>query len=126
MPTPYVVRYYEDLLAYHDDCATENNISAENLSKYKNQEYAEDEESYCHVKCLTERMSMFNRNKGFQFDNTVTQLAAANHKTVDEIRPIVFECQKLVSETNVCLWAYKGFLCLKQHNLHITARKEVH
>lgn len=53
MPDPYVVRYYEDLLAYHDDCATENNISAENLAKYKNQEYAEDEESYCHVKCLT-------------------------------------------------------------------------
>lgn len=113
---------------YHDECGTENKISAEHITKYKNQEYSQDEESFCHVRCLSKKIGVFDDEHGLLLDNMVKQVAAANHKTEDEVRPIVLDCKTHVDEfkSNHCMWAFKGFLCLKKNHLNVTERKEHH
>lgn len=55
----------------------------------------------------------------------VKQVAAANHKTEDEVRSIVLDCKNQVDEfkTNHCMWAFKGFWCLKKQGFNVTDRK---
>ncbi|XP_063706562.1 general odorant-binding protein 99a-like [Culicoides brevitarsis] len=119
------IKHFEDLMKFHDECGTENGIAADHVAKYKNQEYGQDDESYCHVRCVAKKVGIFDEEHGVLVDEMIKQVAAANGKTEDEVRPIIEECKTSVEEfkSNSCLWAYKGFVCLKKHNLNVTERK---
>uniref|UniRef100_A0A336MC78 CSON015018 protein n=1 Tax=Culicoides sonorensis TaxID=179676 RepID=A0A336MC78_CULSO len=121
----FTVKHFEDLLKYHDECGAENKVAAEHITKFKNQEYGADEESFCHVRCLSMKIGVFDDEHGLLEDNMVTQVAAANNKPVDEVRTVVKECKTMVDEfkSNHCMWAFKGFLCLKKHGFNVTDRK---
>lgn len=114
-------------MKYHDECGAENHVSAEHITKYKNQEYSQEEEAFCHVRCVSKKVGVFDDEHGLLMDHMVKQVAAANGKTEDEVRPIIEECKTAVDEfkSNTCMWAFKGFTCLKKHKLNVTDRKPI-
>lgn len=113
---------------YHDECAKKHSISDEHLEKFKHQDYSEDEESYCHVKCLSKKIGIFDEEHGLLADNMVHQVASGSHKTEEEVRTVVDECNKEVEEFKAdhCKHAYKGFMCLRKHHLQVVDRHPEH
>lgn len=106
---------------YHDECAKDHSIPAEHLEKYKHQHYDDSEEAHCHIKCLSKKIGIFDEDTGLLGDNMVHQVASGSHKTEDEVRQVVEDCNKEVEEFKAdhCLHAYKGFMCLRKHHLQV-------
>uniref|UniRef100_A0A336MF15 CSON015017 protein n=1 Tax=Culicoides sonorensis TaxID=179676 RepID=A0A336MF15_CULSO len=121
----YKIKNFNDLMLYHDECGTENNTPADALAKYKKQKYEANDASYCHIYCLSKKIGVFDDESGILVNNWVQQVVEANHKTVDEIKPIIEKCATDIAQfkENKCLWAFKGFMCTRQAGYEVIERK---
>ncbi|XP_063706524.1 general odorant-binding protein 99a-like [Culicoides brevitarsis] len=121
----YKIKHFDDLMHYHDECATEHNIPADTLAKYKKQKYEDDHQTHCHIHCVAKKLGVFDDEHGMAIDNYVAQVVAANHETEEVVRPKIVHCAEEVEQYKAdhCLWAFKGFFCTKAAGYEVIERK---
>uniref|UniRef100_A0A336M8A7 CSON012498 protein n=1 Tax=Culicoides sonorensis TaxID=179676 RepID=A0A336M8A7_CULSO len=113
----YTVKTCEDLFRYHYECGSENNVPSDVWIRYLKQEFT-DQNALCHVKCLANKFGIYSEENGFNFQNTLKQVAGAFDKPENQINDILVDCQKVADEfkENSCLSVSQAFACLLRNN----------
>lgn len=108
----------ENIAAYRPVCATSLNIPEDKVNEYKKFNFPNDEKTQCYIKCIFEKMGLFDEKEGFNVEHLVKQLGQGKNETA--IRPEIVKCaDKNTQKTNACQWAYRGFDCFKKANLEL-------
>ncbi|XP_062534215.1 general odorant-binding protein 99a-like [Armigeres subalbatus] len=107
----------EDLLQYRTECVSALNVPAEYVEKFKKWEFPEDDTTKCYIKCVFNKMQLFEDTEGPLVDNLVQQLA--HGRDADEVRTEVLKCVDKNTDNNACHWAYRGFQCFQKNNLSL-------
>lgn len=108
----------ENIAAYRPECATSLSIPEDKVNEYKKWIFSNDEKTQCYIKCIFEKMGLFDEKNGFNIENSVKQLGQGKNETT--VRPEVVKCaDKNTQNSNACEWAYRGFDCFKKANLQL-------
>uniref|UniRef100_A0A182KHK4 Odorant-binding protein 9 n=1 Tax=Anopheles christyi TaxID=43041 RepID=A0A182KHK4_9DIPT len=113
----FVVQTREDLLKYRAECVQSLSVSDELVEKYKSWNFPEDDTTQCYIKCIFNKMQLFDDANGPIVDNLVVQLA--HGRDVDEVRAEIVKCAGSNTDGNVCHWAFRGFQCFQKNNLSL-------
>ncbi|XP_055632156.1 general odorant-binding protein 99a-like [Toxorhynchites rutilus septentrionalis] len=113
----FTVQTREDLLRYRSECASSLNIPEETVEKYKKWEFPEEDSTKCYIKCVFNKMHLFDDTTGPNVDNLVQQLA--HGRDADEVRAEVVKCVDKNTDDNACHWAFRGFKCFQKNNLQL-------
>uniref|UniRef100_A0A240PNH4 Odorant-binding protein 9 n=1 Tax=Anopheles epiroticus TaxID=199890 RepID=A0A240PNH4_9DIPT len=117
MSAEFVVQTRDDLLKYRAECVQSLGVSDELVEKYKSWDFPEDDTTQCYIKCIFNKMQLFDDTTGPIVDNLVVQLA--HGRDADEVRAEIVKCAGSNTDGNVCHWAFRGFQCFQKNNLSL-------
>nr|6NBN_A Chain A, AAEL005772-PA [Aedes aegypti]6OG0_A Chain A, AAEL005772-PA [Aedes aegypti]6OGH_A Chain A, AAEL005772-PA [Aedes aegypti]6OII_A Chain A, AAEL005772-PA [Aedes aegypti]6OII_B Chain B, AAEL005772-PA [Aedes aegypti]6OMW_A Chain A, AAEL005772-PA [Aedes aegypti]6OMW_B Chain B, AAEL005772-PA [Aedes aegypti]6OMW_C Chain C, AAEL005772-PA [Aedes aegypti]6OMW_D Chain D, AAEL005772-PA [Aedes aegypti]6OMW_E Chain E, AAEL005772-PA [Aedes aegypti]6OMW_F Chain F, AAEL005772-PA [Aedes aegypti]6 len=113
----FTVSTTEDLQRYRTECVSSLNIPADYVEKFKKWEFPEDDTTMCYIKCVFNKMQLFDDTEGPLVDNLVHQLA--HGRDAEEVRTEVLKCVDKNTDNNACHWAFRGFKCFQKNNLSL-------
>ncbi|XP_065089082.1 general odorant-binding protein 99a-like [Ochlerotatus camptorhynchus] len=113
----FTVSTTEDLQRFRTECVTSLNVPAESVEKFKKWEFPEDDMTMCYIKCVFNKMQLFDDTEGPLVDNLVQQLA--HGRDAEEVRTEVLKCVDKNTDDNTCHWAFRGFKCFQKNNLSL-------
>lgn len=112
------IQTQENLVSYRPECASSLSIPDNVVNEYKKWNFPDDEKTRCYIRCIFEKMGLFEEATGFNVDRLVKQLGQGRNET--QIRPEVEKCaDKNPAKDNACVWAYRGFNCFKAAHLNL-------
>ncbi|KAL1397319.1 hypothetical protein pipiens_009855 [Culex pipiens pipiens] len=113
----FTVKTTDDLQTYRSECVSSLSISDELVAKYRKWDFPEDDTTQCYIKCIFNKMELFDDNNGPIVDNLVLQLA--HGRDADEVRAEILKCVDKNTDDNSCHWAFRGFKCFQTNNLQL-------
>ncbi|XP_053687879.1 general odorant-binding protein 99a-like [Sabethes cyaneus] len=113
----FTVQTSEDLHRYRNECVTALSVPEDHVAKFKKWQFPEDDTTQCYIKCIFNKMQLFDDTDGPLVDNLVQQLA--HGRDADEIRAEIVKCVDKNTDGNTCHWAFRGFKCFQQNNLSL-------
>ncbi|XP_052862705.1 general odorant-binding protein 99a-like isoform X1 [Anopheles cruzii] len=113
----FVVQTRDDLLKYRGECVKSLGVSDELVEKYKSWNFPEDDTTQCYIKCIFNKMQLFDDTNGPNVENLVQQLA--HGRDAEEVRGEINKCTGSNTDGNICHWAFRGFQCFQKNNLSL-------
>lgn len=110
------IQTQENLVSYRPECASSLSISDEAVAEYKKWNFPDDEKTRCYIRCIFNKMGLFEDATGFYVDRLVKQLGQNREEA--EVRTEVLKCaDKNPGKDDACIWAFRGFNCFKAAHL---------
>ncbi|XP_037911144.1 general odorant-binding protein 99a-like [Hermetia illucens] len=114
----YTIKTHDDLIKTRGLCVKELNVPDNYVEKFKKWDFQDDETTRCYIKCVLNKMELFDTANGFNVENLVEQLGQNKDKT--EVRTEVTKCSdKNEQKSDDCTWAYRGFKCFLSKHLQL-------
>ncbi|KXJ69324.1 general odorant-binding protein 99a [Aedes albopictus] len=113
----FTVSTTEDLQRFRNECVSSLSVPADYVEKFKKWEFPEDDTTMCYIKCVFNKMQLFDDTEGPLVDNLVLQLA--HGRDGEEVRTEVMKCVDKNTDNNACHWAFRGFKCFQKNNLSL-------
>lgn len=107
------VQTQDDFDGYRSECILSLQIPEDNVNEYKMDNFPNDERTQCYVKCMLDKLGLFDDRYGFNVERLVTQLGQ-ERRGIDTKNDIEKCADKNSQLTDVCEWAYRGFYCIRQ------------
>lgn len=104
------------MVKYRPECASSLSISEDAVNEYKKWNFPDDEKTRCYIRCIFNKMGLFDDASGFNIDHLVKQLG--QNRDEAETRTEVVKCaDKNPNKDDNCVWAFRGFKCFKEAHL---------
>lgn len=107
----YVLKGGDDLTAARRECIAEFGISGDLLADYRNKIFKPEAPTPCYIRCVFERLGLFEREKGFNVEYYLRQLGREGDLS-GAIKG-AFD----YSGTDTCFWAYRTYINFREKGL---------
>lgn len=107
------VQTEEDFAAYRPDCVRMLHVPVEKVNEYKMNNFPNDKKTQCYVKCMLEKLGVFDDREGFYVDRLVAQLEKDRKRGIDTKAEIEKCADENPQKTGPCEWAYRVFHCIR-------------
>ena len=112
------IQTHDDLIKYRGECVAALSITEEAVSQYKKWVFNDDEKTRSYIKCVFNKMGLFEDQSGFNIEHLVKQLG--QNRDAVETRTEVVKCSdKKVATDDAATWAFKGFKCFRAAHLDL-------
>jgi len=100
----YVLKTTDDLNIARKECVLELKVPTTTVEEYKKRIFTPEGVTPCYLRCIFNRLGLFDDKDGFIVDYYMKQLGR------EDVRGGVVGCFDNAG-TDTCMWAYRGFTC---------------
>ncbi|CAD7087223.1 unnamed protein product [Hermetia illucens] len=108
----------EQFKQHRDDCLKEGNVPEETANKIRKEQYPNDRDTYCYIRCVGSKSGIWNDRKGYDIDRSLQVFEANGYEVT---RENLERCFAPLPGADTCTWAGVNMRCLRD-NKYVTKK----